>query len=46
MSTPDRLSVPQLAMGCRHAPQVVRGRTAVGSPPPLVDTGVDGSIST
>jgi hypothetical protein len=34
------------AMGCRHAPQVVRGRTAVGSPPPLADTGVDGSIST
>jgi hypothetical protein len=32
--------------GCRHAPQVVRGRTAVDSPPPLVDRGMDGSIST
>ena len=33
-----------LAMGCRHAPEVVQGRIARGSPPPLVDTGTDGSI--
>jgi hypothetical protein len=35
-----------LVMGCRHALGVCGDEPRIGSPPPLVDPGVDGSIST
>jgi hypothetical protein len=35
-----------LVMGCRHALWVCGDEPRIGSPPPLVDPGLDGSIST